>query len=79
MLRVSGSVLKKEGVIVIATNKKAVIKWKERSSRKRNYYYLVRIHGDKFTKPSRLKPYEIDYWVDQLKKQIEWREIESKW
>jgi hypothetical protein len=58
--------LKKEGVIVICNNKQQVIKWQERSSRKRVYFYLVCMRGKTLENPYRLKPHEIQYWIDTI-------------
>lgn len=73
MSRISGLILKKEGLVIVTDNKKAVIKWIESGIRKRTYFYLICIHGKKYTKPYRLKPYEIDYWIDTIERKIkEW-------
>lgn len=68
MLRITGLLLKKEGLVLVSDGKKAVVQWVERSSRKRTYHYLVHLQGEKYTKPTRLQPYEVDYWKDTISK-----------
>lgn len=66
MFKVTGTVLKKQGEVIATDEKKSVIKWVERTYRKRVFHYLVHMHGVKYSKPCRLKPYEIDYWIDSI-------------
>ena len=67
MLRITGSILKREGKVILNDGKKAIIEWVEKSSRHRKFHYIVYLQGKKFTKPTRLKPYELDYWFDSFK------------
>lgn len=73
MLRISGLVLKLQGRMIASDGKHSIIVWIERSQRNRTFHYLVKLQGAKYTKPYRLQPYEVDYWLDTIKKTNEWK------
>lgn len=66
MVRITASLLKRNGKLIVSDGRRAVIQWCDRSRMGRNYHYLVAIYGDKYIKPYRLKPNEIDYWIDSI-------------
>jgi hypothetical protein len=70
---VSGRVLKREGTLVVGNNERCVVKWTEKGYRHRTYYYLVFIYGKKYVNPYRLKPYEVDYHIDNINNLKKWR------
>ncbi|MBW6469588.1 MAG: hypothetical protein K0A90_00020 [Methanosarcinaceae archaeon] len=66
MHKVTGTILKIAGTLLISDGKRAIVELKT-SSTERTYKYLVMLHGKKYTKQTRLKPHEIDYWFDTIK------------
>ena len=72
MIRVSGLALKQHGEIICTDKTHSVIRWEETSNRFRVFYYLVKLQGQKYTKPYRLKVHELNYWSDTIKKNSGW-------
>lgn len=66
MRKVSGLILKKEGVVIVSDGKKSVIKWVDTKSHDRVFFYLVYLQGRKYTKPYRLTLYEAKFWIDTI-------------
>jgi hypothetical protein len=73
MLKVTSLLLKTQGKIVIESKKLALLRWCERTSRTRVYYYVVEKRGVscKYVKRKRLAPWEFDYCHDRIETQIQ--------
>lgn len=66
--KITGLILRTQGIVIATDKRKSIIKWIERSSRGRTYYYLVYLQGSKYIRPYRLQSDELQSWKDNIER-----------